>query len=337
MSIDASRWRDAAATWASAALGRPVILQGAFELEPRLGRELGLRIGSLRILNPPGFAGQEFLAISELRARIDLFEALRGRLRSSSIEARDVGLWLERGADGRGNWTWTPPRDSRSPQPGVDIGRIVLRGLGIRYHDARSATRRFVELDELSGSAGRDQPLRLAARGRLEPRLAYSLSIEGGPLRLLQDAAEAWPFTLDLETRGARLQARGALDPRQRTARFQVDADAEDLAPIERLVGSALPQFGNAAVHGTVSVEADSVRVSSLHGRLGGSEFSGQLALALGGARPRLTGALSAAALDLRPSWRRSRRPRARSSRMRHRCGGRCPCAISLRSMSKST
>ena len=62
MSIDASRWRDAVAERASAALGRPVILQGAFELEPRLGRELGLRIGSLRILNPPGFAGQEFLA-----------------------------------------------------------------------------------------------------------------------------------------------------------------------------------------------------------------------------------------------------------------------------------
>ena len=34
-SIDVSRWRDAAAERASAALGRPVILQGAFELEPR--------------------------------------------------------------------------------------------------------------------------------------------------------------------------------------------------------------------------------------------------------------------------------------------------------------
>jgi len=300
-SIDASRWRDAAAERASAALGRPVILQGAFELEPRLGRELGLRIGSLRILNPPGFAGQEFLAIGELRARVDLFEALRGRLRSSSIEARDVGLWLERGADGRGNWTRTLQRDAQAPQAGIDLARVVLHGLDIHYHDARSATRRFVRLDELSGGAGRDQPLRLAARGQLEPRLAYSLSIEGGPLRLLQDDAEAWPFTLDLKTRGARLHARGALDARQRTARIQVEADAEDLAPIERLLGSALPPFGNAAVHGTVSVESDSVRVSSLHGWLGGSEFSGELALAFGGARPRLTGALRAAALDLRP------------------------------------
>ncbi len=164
----------------------------------------------------------------------------------------------------------------------------MLRGLDVHYHDARSATRRFVALDELSGSAGPDRPLRLAARGlALEPRLAYSLTLEGGPLRLLQDDAEAWPFTLDVKSRGARLHARGALDARQRTARFKVEADAEDLAPIERLVGSALPHFGNAAVHGTVSIEADSVRVSSLHAWLGETEFSGQLALAFGGARPR--------------------------------------------------
>jgi hypothetical protein len=301
MSIDASRWRDAAAERASVALGRPVVLQGAFELEPRLGRELGLRIGSLQILNPPGFEGQAFLAASELRARVDLFDALRGRLQSSSIEARDVNLWLERDADGRDNWTWSPQRDARAPQPGIDLARVVLHGLDIHYHDARSATRRFVRLDELTGGAGPDQPLRLAARGRLEPRHAYSLSIEGGPLRLLQDDAEAWPFTLDVKTRGARLHAQGTLDARRRTARFQVEADAEDLAPIEQLMGTALPHFGNAAVHGTVSVEADAVRVSSLRGWLGGSELSGQLALALGGARPRLTGALSAAVLDLRP------------------------------------
>jgi AsmA family protein len=301
MSIDASRWRDAAAERASAALGRPVILQGAFELESRLGRELVLRVGSVRILNPPGFAGNEFLAIEELRARIDLFDALRGRLRSSSIEAREVGLWLERGADGRGNWTSTPRRDARAPQPGIDVARIVLRGLDIHYHDARSDTRRFARLDELSGGAGRDRPLRLAARGRLEPDLAYSLTIEGGPLRLLLDDAEAWPFTFDAKTRGARLHARGALDALQRTARFQVEADAEDLAPIERLVGATLPPVGNAAVHGMVVIDADSVRVSSLRGWLGGSELAGHLALDRGGARPRLSGALSAAALDLRP------------------------------------
>ena len=241
------------------------------------------------------------LAISELRARIDLFDALRGRLRSSSIEARDVGVWLERDAHGRANWTSVSQRDAREPPPGIDLVRFVLHGLAVQYHDARSATRRFVKLDALSGGAGSDRPLHLAARGRLEPSRAYTLTLEGGPLRLLQDDAEAWPFTLDAKTPGARLHARGALDARQRTAHFQVEADADDPAPIEQLVGSALPHFGTGTLHATVSVDADSVRVSGLHAWLGESEFSGQLALAFGGTRPRLSGALNAVALDLSP------------------------------------
>jgi len=299
VSIDASRWRDTAAQRAGAALGRPVILRGAFEL--KLGREPGFRIGHVQILNPPGFTGQEFLAIGELSARVDLFDALRGRLRLRHIEASDVVLWLERAADGRGNWTSAAQRDAPASLPGVDIDRATLGRTVIHYHDARSAMRRFIALDELSGSAGRDEPLRLAVRGQLEPHLPYSLRVEGGPLRLLQDDVEPWPFTLDFKTHGARLNASGALDAGQRAARFQFGANADDLAPIERLFGAKLPHFGRAALHGTVSAEADAVRVTQLHGWLGESEVSGQLALALGGARPRLSGTLSAATLDLRP------------------------------------
>jgi len=299
MSIDASRWRDAAAQRAAAALGRPVIAQGAFEL--RLGRALDIRVGEVRILNPPGFAEQEFLAIGELRARVDLFDALRGRSRLRSIEASDVGLWLERTVDGRSNWTSTSAREPGTSQAAIDIARVSLHRLGIHYHDARSATRRFIAVEEVSGSTGRNDPLRLTVRGQLEPRFAYSLRVEGGPLRLLQDEAGSWPFTLDLKTHGARLHASGEVDARQRTARFQVSANADDLAPVERLVGAKLPHLGSAALRGTVSAAADSVRVTELHGWLGESEISGQLALAFGDARPRLSGALNAAALDLRP------------------------------------
>jgi len=299
VSIDASRWRDAAAQEAAAALGRPVIAQGAFEL--RLGPALDIRIGDVRILNPPGFARQELLAIGELRARIDLFDALRGRPRLRSLEASDVDLWLERAADGRNNWRPTSPRDPSGPQAAIDIARISLHRLGIHYQDLRSATRRFVDLEHLSGSIGRNEPLRLAVRGHLEQRLAFSLRLEGGPLRLLQDPAASWPFTLDANTRGARLHASGEVDARQRAAHFQIDANVDDLAPIERLAGATLPPLGRAALRGSVSATPDLVRVTQLHGWLGESELSGQLALAFGDARPRLSGELSAAALDLRP------------------------------------
>ncbi|HQR55580.1 MAG TPA: AsmA family protein [Burkholderiaceae bacterium] len=300
-SIDASPWRDAAALRASTALGRPVVLQGVLELKPTLSRELAVQIGGLRILNPPGFSEQEFVTIGELRVRVDLIEALRGRLRSSSIEASDVALRLERGADGTDNWTSPPQSDSGRQQPAIDIARIVLRGLEAHYYDSGSATRRSLKVDELTGSIGTDRPLRLAARGRLEPGLDYSLALDGGPLRLLQDEAENWPFTFEVSAQSARLHADGAISALQRTARVQVEARAENPALIERLVGSPLPGFGASQARCTVTVAAATVNISDLQVRLGESELSGQLSLALGGARPRFSGALRAATLDLRP------------------------------------
>jgi hypothetical protein len=80
-------------------------------IRPLPGRDLALHIGELRVLSPPGFDGQEFLAVSDVRVRIGWLDALRGRVRLRSIEASDIGQWLERSADGRNHWDLAPPRD----------------------------------------------------------------------------------------------------------------------------------------------------------------------------------------------------------------------------------
>ncbi len=315
VSIDASRWRDAAAQRAASALGRPVTLQGALEL--KLGRELVLRSGGVRIMNPPGFTVQEILAIGPASARIDVFDALRGRWRLRSIEASDVVLRLERSVDGRGNWSLPPRRDPAGAPAAIDIDRFMLRGLALHYHDARSATRRFVGLDELSGNAGRNDRLRLAASGRAADQLPYTLKLDGGPLRLLLDDAEPWPFTLDMDARDAALHANGSLDTRSGRAGFGFTARVEDLESIGRLVGAKLPPWGPAALQGTVAAAADAVELTSFRGSLGASEVSGQLALALGGVRPRLSGSLDAEALDLRPFLAKDRARKRRDARLR--------------------
>lgn len=299
LTIDAARWRDALAQQATAALGRPVALQGALQLT--LGRELALRIGELRVLNPFGFTAQEFVALGDARLRFDLFDALRGRPRLRGVEASDIGVWLERAADGRGNWAVAPPREPVAALPTVELGRITLSRLAIHYHDVRSATRRTFELDELSGHARPDEPLQLALRGRVERLFPFALRVDGGTLRRLQDGAEPWPFTLDFKASGVRLHADGELDSRQGEARFHVDADADDLARAGPLLGAKLPPAGAAALSGSVVARADAIALSKLQGTLGESGFSGQLALALGGARQRLSGTLTMAALDLRP------------------------------------
>ncbi|HYN59180.1 MAG TPA: AsmA family protein, partial [Rubrivivax sp.] len=299
VSFDLSRWRDAAAQRASTALGRPVALQG--DLQLTLGRELVLRIGDVRVQNPSGFSAPQFVSIGEARVRIDLFDALRGQARLRGVEASDIALWLERASDGRGNWSLSQPHDPASPRAAFDVGLIKLHRLAVHYHDLRSATRRSLELDELSGSVRPNDPARLALRGRVDGRHPYLLRIEGASLQLLQQATEPWPFTLHLESAGGWLHAGGTLDTRQAEARFHLGGGADDLAQAGRLLGASLPQLGAATVSGTVVARADEIAVTGLQGMFAEAEFSGQLALSFGGARQRLSGALSLSAFDLRP------------------------------------
>ena len=299
VTIDASRWRDAAAVRLTAAIGRAVVLEGSFELT--LGREAVLRIGGVRIPNRPGFAATEFFTLGEAHARFDLIEALRGRLRVRSIEATDVRMWLERAADGRTSWASAQRSGPGSSRAAIDVGQITLHGLAIHYHDARSTTRRSFNLDEVSASATRDDPLRLTLRGRVDKQLAYAITVDGGPLRLIQEGSAPWPFTLDFEAPGTRLHASGAFDAARGEARFNFGAGAEDLAQVARLLDMKLPRFGVAALYGTVVAAAEAVEFADLRGALGKSELSGHLALAPGGARPRVSGALTVATLDLRP------------------------------------
>jgi uncharacterized protein involved in outer membrane biogenesis len=300
VSIDASRWRELASKQASAALGRPVVLRGALRLT--LGRELLLRIGELQVTNPPGFTAPQWLSVGEARVALDLFDLpglLRGAPRLQRVEADDVVLWLERTADGRGSWSTAVPRAPRAAGVAIDIGQIGLKRVAVRYHDARSATRRELDLEAVSGRAGPDGAVHLSLRGLADARPAYRLRIDGGPLRLLRDAAEPWPFKLDFHAPGAWLQASGVLDGNAVEARFDFDATVDDPARAARWLGLALPRVGMVSVRGSAKAGSETIELTRLQGTLPGADFSGQLALALGGARARLTGALRIDDLDL--------------------------------------
>ena len=151
-------------------------------------------------------------------------------------------------------------------------------------------------------SAARDDPLRLALRGRVDKQLPYAIAVEGG-------AAPAPPGGIRSRGRSrstSRLPARVCTQAANSTrasggARFDFGVGTEDLAQVARLLDTKLPHFGVAALYGTVVAAADAVEFTDLRGALGNSELSGHLALAFGGARPRVTGALTIATLDLRP------------------------------------
>ena len=302
LSIDVSRWREAAARQASAALGRDVVVQGPLRLT--LGRELLLHIAGLQVANPPGFAAPQWLSVGQARVGVDLFDLpglLRGAPRLRRVEADEVVLWLERDADGHGNGSSTTARAPGVAPVALHVGQMGLKRVAVHYLDQRSATRRDFDFEALSARTGPDGALHLSLRGLVDARPAYRLQIDGGPLRLLQEGAEPWPFKLELRAPGARLQAGGVLDARRVEARFDFDASVDDPARAGRWLGLALPQLGMVALRGTAKARAEAIELTRLQGTLPGADFSGQLALALAGTRARLTGALQVGDLDLQP------------------------------------
>ncbi|MCI0666817.1 MAG: AsmA family protein [Methylococcaceae bacterium] len=197
--VDAGPWRATLAAAATEALGRRVTLEGAVELS--LGARSALRIGGLRIANPPGFGDPEFARLGDVRAEVDLIPALRGRLRIHSLAAEDVRVRLERAADGRVNWEFdalpgvadAAPNGPAGGTVAVRLRRLALRNLAVEYRDAGAARSRYFDLDELVGDAPWNAPVTTTVRGRVEKKFPYRLTLRGGPARALYRAGEPWP------------------------------------------------------------------------------------------------------------------------------------------------
>jgi uncharacterized protein involved in outer membrane biogenesis len=89
-------------------------LEGPLELVPTL--RPSLKIGGVRIANPPGFSQPEFATLGEARLQIDLPAALRGQMVVHEIGAKEVRARLERTAQGRANWAFDLAAAQRDPR-----------------------------------------------------------------------------------------------------------------------------------------------------------------------------------------------------------------------------
>ncbi len=305
VSIDVSRWRDAIAVRASDALGRPVALDGPLELE--LGRESSAARG--RNSHPQSarvrYAGARYARRSASTYRPVCSAAwgmartqLRGRRWPPALGARGRRTrQLGAGDEHAGRFATTGSRR----WPSVEIERVSIRNFAFEYHDIRADVHHSLQLDELSGVGKWSEPLKLTLHGHVANSFPYSIDIEGGSAQLLQEAREAWPFALDFAFLGTRLHASGTVEAGHAAARFDFGAGTEDLQQVGRFLQTKLPDFGAAALSGTVHLSASAVEVGDLHGVLGATEFAGGLVLNLGGARQRLSGELRIATLDVRP------------------------------------
>ncbi|MCC7547948.1 MAG: AsmA family protein [Burkholderiales bacterium] len=317
ITLSAGPWRDRLGEAATRRLGRAVTFEGPLELVPSLQPQI--KVGGIRIANPPGFSSPDFAYLGEARLHVDLGALVGQAIRVHELSAENVRVNLELAADGRANWRFAalerdarrvPAEDAaRAPdlsgvsEVDVDVRDVSLRNLSVEYFAAAAGSRHYFQLEELKAAAPHDQPVTVRLRGNVEKKFPYALTFTGGKVSELFASEVNWPVRLGFDFLGTALQVEGTVSRNVRGEQLDLllGLGTEDLTQVERLLQIELPELGATALSARVRWDGPRIELSQLRGVMGRTTLEGDLRYDAGGPRPKLSGALILPTLDLRP------------------------------------
>jgi uncharacterized protein involved in outer membrane biogenesis len=298
--VDADALRASLARSLGDALGRTVRIEAPVALRVSLWPLAVVR--GVAIENPPGFADRDFASAAELALAVDALPLLRGEVRIRELRASGVDVRLRRNAEGTANWTFAragAPAEGGGPAslPRLDVHRIVVADARVEAPDGF-----VIEVAELTGEALHGRPARVAVRGVLAGREAWSATLDGAPLDRLA-VGEPWTFDLAGAAGGATLAVAGTVTDALREPRVaaRIGAGSPDIVDTAARFGIALPPLGAAALGGELAGGGGRWRLDHLTAVVGESTLNGELSLDASGARTRLAGRLALPRLDLAP------------------------------------
>jgi len=314
ITIDASFLRGRIAQTFSDNIGRAVRFDGPMEME--ISARPKLRIGGLHIANAPGFGGGDFASLGEARLAIDLWPLLlRKQLRIDELAGSDVQVRLQSRDDGSNNWTFYRPvpqavsttRSTSGPAPSVsaeqaftllDIQRVALEQLNVEYISNQGKSH-FFDLHSLVAQSPADSPLKVVLNGAVERQFPYHVEFTGG---VLSDLAsdKPWPVAFTLTFLSSTLSVNGTVSGRG-NGEVAFGLGTEDLAEVERLLQTDLPDVGASGISATVNFSPRRVTINQLAVAMGATSLTGGLEFDTTGEKPKLTGSLTALTLDMRP------------------------------------
>lgn len=284
----------------TARTGRAFSLLG---LDVDLGLTTRIHLRGVSFANAPWARPEPLFDAHAVAVDVRLPHLLRGRLTLPRLALDRPRLNLERRADNRANWALDGLADDAGaddPGGGPRVGALVVRKGELRLRDEV----RGIAVQAVVNAAGNDTnaqagELSLAAHGRYN-RGDFRLTAKAGSLDAYRGGKVAYPLTLHLRAAGSRLRFEGTLAPGGSLAGVHgtLTLRGDDLAELYPLTGVVLPNSPPYQLQTRLSRRGDTVRLRGLDGTIGDSDTAGDLAVTLGGARPRLEGSLRSQKLD---------------------------------------
>jgi hypothetical protein len=313
--VDAGVWRGQIAEAASEALGREVRVEGPLEMVVSV--RPSVKVGGIRIMNPPGFSTPFFASLGDARLKLDLLALWGKRLRIRELTAENVAVHLERAADGKANWAFQLALSTAAEpaaQPGepagfsardvnLEIIALSLKRLEIDLVRAGDPRTRYFALDEMNGEGGAGKPIKLEMRGSVEKTFPYRIGFTSGPLSDVIRLDRPWPFEFTVDFLGTVLRASGSVTRAGGAIAGEMlfGMGTDNLRELERLLQAELPKVGATALAGRLSWSGGQARLEQLRGVMGATTLDGELTFDTTAVRPKLSGRLALPSLDLRP------------------------------------
>ncbi|MDP3489522.1 MAG: AsmA family protein [Phenylobacterium sp.] len=283
--------------FASARLGREVVLAGDLEAKPWSLRPQAT-VNGLSIGDPEWAGDGKTLEIERLTVQMELLPLFRGRTILTRLELTRPVARLRRDGEGRATWDFSRPGAKDEPVDLPAIRRFIIEGGQLEVIDDQRDLRFSggVEAQEVRGG---DAGFSLTGDGELNGEV-FRLRVNGGPL-INVNPDEPYPFDVDIRAGATQVTAKGALPEPFDFGRFGLDLTAEgpDLSRLYAITGLALPNTPPYRLSGRLVREGQIYRLDDLGGRLGDSDLSGSLRVDVSDDRPFLSADLSSRRLDL--------------------------------------
>jgi uncharacterized protein involved in outer membrane biogenesis len=275
---------------ASAVMGRVVTMQ-RLEIEP--GLVTGVTAYGVKVPNPAGFEGADFVTIPRLSMTFEPVAWWRsGQLTLRTIDADQPQLNIEQASSGAGNWI-----DAATSSP-VAIGAVGIRNGTARVHVVRVQS--DVTMSVSTSHTANGDVLIVDGKGT-HARHPISFHAVGGALLALRDTATPYPVDVELAHGETRISLKGHVrDPLALTgADLNLVIAGSDMALLLPLTGVATPETPSYHISGKLDFQDGQVKFTGITGRVGSSDLNGDLTVDPRGGQTILTGTLLSHQVDL--------------------------------------
>ncbi|MEL6643176.1 MAG: AsmA family protein [Pseudomonadota bacterium] len=290
-----------------AATGRALTIDG--DVRPSLWPALGVNTGAVSIANADWAGDTPMVAADNLSVSVDIGALIGGEVRINGVTLEAPRIALATDADGRGNWEMTPPaatdtggttETSAEPAGGIPaftLDEAVIADGQVTFQDAAGTQIALSGIDAtftLPDFAG-------------PATLALTASANGAPVSV---DASVPAFASFLDSGGAVTLSAGAgdstvgFDGTAALAPLGVDgsltADLSDMAGVFAALAMPAPELPEGLGQNTLTVttalgfDGTTLTLGGTTATLDDNTVTGDIAVALDGPRPRITGTLNA-------------------------------------------